>query len=72
MSNIHKHMILCLIQIIKKIPEMIGTLRLTSVPVFALFILLDDGTPQQVGLMIILFENPTKIAVKLGRPMRLY
>ena len=32
----------------------------TSVPVFTLFIELADGTPLQVGLIIILSENPAK------------
>ena len=43
----------------------------TSVPVLALFIEMYYSTPLQVGLIIILRENPAKIAVKLAPPMRL-
>ena len=43
----------------------------TSVPVFALFTELNDGTPLQVAVKNRLSENPAKIGVKLARPMRL-
>ena len=48
-----------------------GSRQTASVPVFTLFIELDDSTLLQEGLMTKLSENPTKIAVKLARPMRL-
>ena len=45
---------------------------ITTVPVFALFTEIDDGTLLQVVLIIKIPENLAKIAVKLARPMLVY